>query len=176
MRDICRNKEKRMKIEEMISLLRRRFPKFSQKLLYDVDNKGNEFCEMIYPNESNPSMPITVSISESGCLISVGQISHVTGDRPIPIEHAISAMEDIIADRIVFVLGYNDGDDIGSGAPFMTELYAITGDVDDMSEELEKFIEKVKKPLKGIWRKLSSLKGRFVITDFSGSRFEEIIR
>ena len=165
-----------MKIEEMIGILRRRFPAFGQKVIYDTDRKGNEFCEIIYPNEKNPSMPITVSISEDGCLISVGQISHVTGDSPISVEQAVSAMEDIIADRIVFVLGYNDGDDIGLGAPFMTELYAITDDVDDMSEELEKFIEKVKKPLKGIWRKLSSLKGRFVITDFSGSRFEEIIR
>ena len=165
-----------MNIEEMIALLRRRFPAFGQKVIHDVDHRGNEFCEIIYPNEKNPSLPITVSINDDGCLISVGQISNVTGDRPISVDMAASAIEDIINDRVVFVLGFNDGDDIGSGAPFMTELYAITGDVDDMSEELEKFIEKIKKPVKGLWRKLTSLKGRFVITDFSGSRREEIIR
>ena len=165
-----------MNIEEMIALLRRHFPAFGQKVIHDVDHRGNEFCEIIYPNEKNPSMPITVSINDDGCLISVGQISNVTGDRPISVEQAVSAIDDITCDRVVFVLGFNDGDDIGSGAPFMTELYAITGDVDDMSEELEKFIEKINKPIRGIWRKLTSLKGRFLITNFSGSENRTIFR
>lgn len=165
-----------MNIDEKIEFLRKRYPAFGRKVLYDVDNKGNEFCEIIYPNEKNSMMPITVSISDDGCLLSVGQISNVTGDRPITVEQAASAIDDVISDRIVFVLGYSDDDDIGSGAPFMTEIYAITGEADDMSEELERFIEKISKPVKGIWRKLTSLKGRFIITDFSGKSRREIIR
>ena len=165
-----------MNIEEKIEFLRRRHPAFGRKVLYDVDNRGHEFCEMIYPNEQNPSMPITVSVDEKGCLISVGQISNVTGDHRISPEQAASAIDDIVNDKIIFVLGYADGIDIGSGAPFMTEIFAVTGEEDDMSEALEDFIAKISVPIKGLKRKLTRLKGRFVITDFSGSRHQEILR
>ena len=165
-----------MNIEEKIEFLRRRHPAFGRKVMRDVDNKGNDFCEIIYPNEKNPAMPIAVSISDAGCLISVGQISHVTGDYPISPEQAAAAIDDIISDRIVFVLGYSDDDDIGSGAPFMTDIYAITGGEDDMSDKLERFISKISTPVKGIVRKLTPLKGRFIITNFSGSENRTIIR
>ena len=163
-----------MNIEEKIEFLRRRHPAFGKKVLYDVDSKGNEFAEMIYPNENNPSMPITLSVSEDGCLVSVGQISNVTGNRPITAEQAASAIDDVINDRIVFVLGYKDDDDIGSGAPYLTDIYPVTCDVDDRQDELEAFIAKISVPVSGFWRKLTKLKGRFIITDFSGS-FSKII-
>lgn len=165
-----------MNIEEKIEYLRKCYPAFGKKVMYDVDNKGNDFCEIVYPNEKQPTMPITVNISEDGCLISVGQISNVTGDRPISPEQAYSAIADILNDRIIFVLGYDDKRDIGWGAPFMTRIFAITGDEDDMSEELEKFIDKISKPVTGFKRKLTQLKGRFIITDFSGSTHKTIIR
>ena len=165
-----------MNIEEKIEFLRKKYPEFGRKVIYDTDGKGNEFCEMVYPNEKNPMMPITVCVSEDGCLISVGQISHVTGYRPITVEQAASAIDDVVNDRIVFVLGYKDGDDIGSGAPYLTDLYPITGDVDDRSEALEAFIGKINTPVTGFKRKLTRLKGRFIIFNFSGSRREEIFR
>lgn len=165
-----------MNIEEKIEFLRKRHPAFGRRVLYDVDNKGNEFCEMIYPNEKNPAMPIAVSISEDGCLISVGQISNVTGRAPITVEQAASAIDDIVNDRIIFVLGYSDGVDIGSGAPFLTELFAITGGEDDMSADLEAFISKISKPVTGWKRRFTSLKGRFLITSFSGTQNKTIIR
>ena len=165
-----------MNIEEKIEFLRKRHPAFGRKVLYDVDNRGHEFCEMIYPNENNPMMPITISVDEKGCLISVGQISNVTGDRPISVEQAASAIDDIVNDKIIFVLGYADGIDIGSGAPFMTEIFAVTGEEDDMSEELEDLITKISTPVKGLRRKLTRLKGRFIITDFSGKGRREIVR
>ena len=165
-----------MNIEEKIEFLRKRHPAFGKKVLYDVDNRGHEFCEMIYPNEHNPSMPVTVSVDEKGCLISVGQISNVTGDNRISPEQAASAIDDIVNDRIIFVLGYADGIDIGSGAPFMTEIFAITGEEDDMSEALDDFIARISVPAKGFWRKLTRLKGRFIITDFSGKSRREITR
>ena len=165
-----------MNIEEKIEFLRKRHPAFGKKVLYDVDNRGREFCEMIYPNEHNPSMPVTVSVDEKGCLISVGQISNVTGDSRISPEQAASAIDDIVNDRIIFVLGYADGIDIGSGAPFMTEIFAITGEEDDMSEALEDLITRISTPVKGLRRKLTRLKGRFIITDFSGKSRREIVR
>lgn len=165
-----------MNIEEKVEFLRRRHPAFGKKVLYDVDAKGNEFCEMIYPNEKNPMMPITVSVSEDGCLISVGQISHVTGNRAITLEQAASAIDDIVGDRVVFVLGYKDGEDIGTGAPYLTDIYPVTGDVDDKRPELEAFIAKISTPVTGLKRKFTSLKGRFIITDFSGGVSKTILR
>ena len=165
-----------MNIEEKVEFLRKRHPAFGRRVLYDVDNKGNEFCEIIYPNEKNPMMPIAVSVSEEGCLVSVGQISNVTGHRPITVEQAASAIDDIVNDRIIFVLGYADGVDVGSGAPFLTELFAVTGGEDDMSADLEAFIAKISKPISGWKRRFASLKGRFVITSFSGAEDKVITR
>ena len=125
-----------MNIEEKIEFLRKKHPKFSRRVMHDVDDKGNEFCEIIYPNDNNPMMPIAVSVSDEGCLISVGKYPNVTGDYPITVEQACSAIDDVINDRIVFVFGYEDIDDEG-GAPFMTEIFPITGMEDDESEELE---------------------------------------
>ena len=79
-------------------------------------------------------------------------------------------------DKIIFVLGYADDVDVGSGAPFMTEIFAITGEEDDMSEELEDLITRISTPVKGLRRKLTRLKGRFIITDFSGKSRREITR
>lgn len=165
-----------MNIEEKTEFLRKRHPAFGKKVMHDIDNKGNEFCEIIYPNTYQPNMPIAVSISDEGCLISVGQISNVTGDVPISVDQACSAIEDIISDKIIFVLGFADEDDLGSGSPFMTQIFAITGGEDDMSRDFEKFMAKISKPVIGFKRKLTRLKGRFIITDFSGKVSKTIFR
>lgn len=165
-----------MKIEEKIDYLRRRHPSFAKRVLNDVDGKGNEFSEIIYPNKDQEMMPITVAVSDEGCLISVGKIANVTGDYPITHEQAASAIDDIINDRIVFVLGYGEDDDTMSGSPFLTEIFPITGDVDDAEGELEELIKKLSTPLTGFKRKISKLKGRFLITSFSGSRNKIIVR
>ncbi len=165
-----------MNIEEKIEYLRKKHPAFGRKVLYDADRHGNEFCEMVYPNENNPSIPITVSVSDDGCLVSVGQISNVTGSRPITVEQAASAIDDVVNDRIVFVLGFKGDDDVGSGAPFLTDIYPVTGDVDDRSAELEAFISKISTPVTGFKRKMTRLKGRFLIFNFSGNTQKEIFR
>ncbi|MBQ3012123.1 MAG: hypothetical protein IJD74_01125 [Clostridia bacterium] len=165
-----------MNIEEKIEYLRRALPALDRRTIYDVDNRGEEFCEIIYPNKLQPTMPIAVSISERGCLISVGQISDVVGSFPITPEQAVSAINDIISDKIVFVLGFADEDDIGFGAPFFTQIFPITGEEDDMSEELEAFVKKIEAPLSKWKRKLTRFKGRFVITNFSGSENRVIFR
>lgn len=165
-----------MKIEEKIEYIRRHHPNFGRQAIYDVDNRGNEFCELIYPNEHQPLMPIAVSVSDEGCFVSFGQISNVTGERPISHQQAVEAIDDIISDRIVFVLGYAEEDDIGSGAPFFTQIFALTGGEDDMREELDRFVFKISTPITGWKRKLTRLKGRFIITNFSGSENKTIFR
>ncbi len=165
-----------MKIDEQIAYLRRIHHGFSKQVLYDADARGNEFCELIYPNATKPEMPIAVAISEEGCLISVGKVTNVTGDRPIPCEHAASAIRDILDDKILFVLGYEEEDDTFAAAPFFSQIYALTGGVDDMQQSFEKLIRRLETPVAGLKRKLTRLKGRFLILNFSGSRDRIIIR
>ena len=164
-----------MNIEEKIEFLRKKHPKFERRIMWDVDNHGNEFAEIIYPNGSDPLLPVTVAVSNEGCLISVGKVSHVTGDYPITVEQAVEAIDDIVSDRIIFVLGYADGND-GEGAPFMAEIFPITGGEDDKSEDLQRFTEKISTPVTGFRRKLTRLKGRFLIFNFSGSENKTITR
>ena len=165
-----------MNIDGRTEYLKKIYPLLELRIMYDTDERGNNFNELVYPNKSQPNMPLTITVSDEGCLISVGQIANVTGDYPISHEQAKEAIDDIINDRIIFALGYGDDDDIGFGAPFMTEIFAITGDVDDMSEELEGFIKKISTPLSRFKRRFARLKGRFVITDFSGGRNQIILR
>lgn len=165
-----------MNLDLSTEFLRKRFPKLELVANHDEDNRGNLFNELIYPNEHQPNMPVAVTVSDEGCLVSVGQIANVTGNRPISCAQAAAAIDDIINDRIVFVLGYRDDDSIGFGSPFMTDIYAITGDVDDMSDALDRFIEKLRTPLSPFKRRFSLLKGRFIISDFSGEKKQTIFR
>lgn len=165
-----------MKIDEQLDIIRRKHPKFGRQAIYDVDLRGVEFCEIIYPNAAQPLMPITVSVSEDGCLVSVGKISNVTGDRPITAAQACEAISDIISDKVAFVLGYPEDDDTLSGPPFMTEIFPLTGEVDDTSADFDKFIAKLSTPVTGFKRKLTKLKGSFLVTDFSGGRNKIIVR
>ncbi len=165
-----------MNINESIEYLQKQFPSFDRKVFRDIDRHGSEFCEMVMPNKALPSMPLTIHISDDGCSISVGQIENVTGSNKMIPKSAACAISDIISDKIVFVLGYKDEDDIGFGKPFMTEIYALTGADDDMSEEYERFIHKISTPLTKFSRVFSSLKGRFLIMNFSGSLNKTITR
>ena len=46
----------------------------------------------------------------------------------------------------------------------------------DAGQRLDRFLAKIKTPVDGWKRKLTRLKGRFIITNFSGNRNEEIHR
>ena len=165
-----------MTLDEKILYLQKAHAPFGKKVIRDVDARGNDFCELIYPNEKNPRFPITLSVSDDGCIISVGQIPNVTGKAPITVEQASDAIDDIISDKIIFVLGYHGEDDVGEGKPYLTEIFALTGNDDDMQEDYDRFIEKISTPIKGLKRKLTRLKGRFIITNFSGSIDQTIER
>jgi hypothetical protein len=165
-----------MTLDEKILYLQKAHAPFGKRVIRDVDSHGNDFCELIYPNEKNPRFPITLSVSDDGCIISVGQIPNVTGKVPITVEQASDAIDDIISDKIIFVLGYHGEDDVGEGKPYLTEIFALTGNDDDMQEDYDRFIEKISTPIKGLKRKLTRLKGRFIITNFSGSIDQTIER
>lgn len=166
-----------MKIAEQISYLQLKNPAFDRQVIHDVDNRGNEFCEMIMPNAKKPNAPLTVTVTERGCSVSVGQFEDVANSNTMTPEQVCAAIKDIKDDKIIFVLAYRDKDsDTGFGAPFFSRIFAITGGNDDMSEEYDSFITKISTPLTKFSRFFTSLKGRFVIFNYSGSIDREIIR
>ena len=149
---------------------------FERDVIYDTDRRGESFCELIIKNSSLPSYPITVTATEDGCSVSVGNFANVTGSKKMTPEQTLAAIEDIMADKIIFVLGYRDDDDIGFGSPFFSRIFALTGGEDDMSEEYEEFFRTINKPINKMLRPLHSLKGRFLIFNFSGDVNQTIIR
>lgn len=165
-----------MTVEEKVRYISERCPALAKKINRDSDARGNVFFDMIAENESEPSMPLTVSVSDNGCILSVGMIGNITGGRPISCEAAIIAVDDVISGKIVFVTGYKGKDTYGVDKPFMTQIFALTGREDDMSEEYERFKEQLSKPLSKIGRIFTALKGRFVITNYTGDIKFEISR
>ena len=165
-----------MTVDEMSLLLQNSFPKLDSRVINDVDRHGNEFRELILSDNDKNSPPIAVHICEDGCSVSVGQFEDVTGSRNMSAEQTRGAIEDIINNKIIFVIAYRDEDDVGFGKPFFQRIFAVTGDCDDMSREYEDFIRTIQKPLSPFARRFTSLKGRFIIFNFSGSLNTTITR
>jgi hypothetical protein len=158
-----------MTVEQSVEYLLLHQRRFERNGIWDKDRRGRDFCELIIKNPDQPSFPITVTVTENGCCVSVGQFEDVAdSDRMTP-DQAIAAINDILSDKIIFVLAYKKEDDIGFGTPYFSRIFAITGENDDMSEDYEKFIAQISTPVKKIFRPLTALKGRFVIFNFSGS-------
>ncbi len=150
--------------------------RFERDAIYDTDKRGEEFCELIIKNETNPSYPITVTVTDGGCSLSVGNFSNVTDSKRMTPDQTLSAIEDIIEDKIIFALGYRENDDIGFGSPFFSRIFALTGGEDDMGKEYDEFVKTISTPINKKLRFLYSMKGRFLIFNFSGSLQKTIIR
>jgi len=165
-----------MTVEQISEYFLSRSNRFERDVIYDTDKHGDEFCELVIKNKYLPSYPITVTATEAGCSISVGNFADVTGSKKMTPDQTLYAIEDIIADKIVFVLGYREDDDIGFGSPFFSRVFALTDGKDDMKEEFESFIKTISKPINKKLRFFYSLKGKFKIFTFSGSVNKSIIR
>lgn len=165
-----------MTTEEKVKYLTDCYPDFAKRTIRDKDARGNVFFDLIMENRHNPSYPLTVNVREDGCVISVGPIENVTGGKPISHETAVSAIADIIEDRVVFVTAFGKKETYGVDTPSFTQIFALTGREDDMKQEYDMFIEKISKPISKFGRIFTSLKGRFIITNFSGSVSLEINR
>ena len=150
--------------------------RFERDVIHDVDRHGDSFCELIIKNDSNPSYPITVTVTDDGCSLSVGNFSNVTGNKKMSPDQTLGAIEDIIEDKIIFVLGYHGDDDIGFGSPFFSRIFALTGADDDMEDDYNEFIQTISSPINKKLRFFYSLKGRFLIFNYSGSLNKTIIR
>ena len=165
-----------MTIEDTISALRRAYPDISKKVTYDVDKKGRDFCELILPNENNENMPITITVNSNGCLISAGRMLNISGNNEMTAQSAISAIEDILNDRIVFVYKYKNNEDFDDRKILDSGFFVLTGREDDTSGEFYDLVKKIEAPIKNKFDKLfSRYVGVFEILSFSGS-FNRIIK
>lgn len=165
-----------MTAEQSVEYLLSHSRLFDRQVIRDTDRRGRDFCEMIIKNEKQPSLPITVTVTDDGCSVSVGQFEDVAGSDRMTPEEVLAAIDDIMADKIIFVLAYKDEDDIGFGAPYFSRVFALTGGHDDMSAEYEQFLAKISTPIKKILRPVTALKGRFVIFNYSGSVNKTVVR
>ena len=165
-----------MTLEEKVRYITSKHPDFAKRTIRDEDAHGNVFYDMIMENEKNPSMPITLSINDDGCTLSVGIIGNVTGGKSISHDVALSAIDDIISGKVLFVMGYSGKDTYGVDKPHMTQIFALTGREDDMTKEYEAFREKLSKPLSKFGRLFTKIKGKFIITDYHGNTKLEITR
>ncbi len=156
-----------MTIEDSISYLRRQFPSISQRVTYDVDAHGEDFCEIFLPNEQNQNLPITITVYTDGCLFSVGRMHNVMGNKPISTEVCASAIRDVIQDKIVFVFGYKNEEEYDNSKAFFHRFFALTGREDDMSDEYYDFLENLKKKPSWLEKKFSKMTGIFEFSTFS---------
>lgn len=165
-----------MTVEQSVEYLLSHSKLFDRGIIRDTDRRGNDFCEMIIKNETQPSFPITVCVTEKGCSLSVGQFENITDSESMTPDEILSAIDDVITDKIIFVLAYKNDDDIGFGTPYFSRIFALTGGQDDMSVEYDDFLARISKPVKKFLRPITSLKGRFFIFNFSGSIKKTITR
>ncbi len=165
-----------MKPEEFASALQRKFSAFGNKTIYDKTPKGEDFCELVYPNKNQLAYPLTVTVFEDGALLSFGSLEDITGGKRLSLDETLQATQDIVGDKIVFTLCYENTEKQSDGKISDRRIFALTGDADDMQSEYDKFIEQLKKPI-GRWpRFLTPLKGIFVFVNFSGSVNFELCR
>lgn len=165
-----------MTVEQTAEYIQSQCRYFEKGIIYDKDRHGRAFCELIIKNSAEENLPLTLTVTEDGCSLSVGQLSNVTGSTRMKAEEALAAIEDIISDKIIFVLAYKDDDDLGFGAPYFSRVFALTGGNDDMSEEYDDFLKQISRPVKNLLRPFVSLKGRFFIFNFSGTVKKTVIR
>ena len=165
-----------MTIEETIGFFRRKFSKIPQRVAYDADERGEDFCEIFFPNEINKNLPISVLINDGGCFLSVGRLQNVMGDSPVAPEVCESAIRDVVEDRIVFVFGYKNEDDFNESKVFFSRFFALTGREDDMSAEYEKFLLTLEKKPSWFEKKFSKKVGIFEISTYSQAEAKIIKR
>lgn len=158
-----------MTAEQSVEYLLSHSRLFEKGIIRDQDRRGRDFCEMIIKNEHQPSLPITVTVTDDGCCVSVGQFEDVASSTRMTPDETLAAIDDIINDKIIFVLAYKDEDDIGFGAPYFSRVFALTGGEDDMSADYEQFLVKISTPIKKFLRPITALKGRFLVFNYSGS-------
>lgn len=157
-----------MKPEEFAQQLLKSYPAFGKKIIYDVTARGEDFCEIVYPNTVLPTFPITVTVYEDGALLSFGNAEDITGGTRLSLEETSQAIADITEDKTVFSLRYKNSEAYEDGRLSGVELFLLSGDEGDMSEEYEKYLATLNVKPGRLGRLFTSRKGIFRILTFTG--------
>lgn len=155
--------QSRRKTEEGVALLVRRYPALAAHMRYDTDAHGNAFCELTLPNTQNPAEPLTVQVTEDGCLLSFGAVEEVTGNAPIPAERMADAMADILSDRVIFLSVYKNEDAMLARKASLCRVYRA----DDPA--LDALTARLSAPPRLFDRLFSPYRGLVTLTTFSGA-------
>lgn len=165
-----------MKPEDFALELQKRFAGFGKRIIYDVTARGEDFCEMVYSNTALPSFPLTVTVYSDGTLLSFGNAENITSDVRLDTDETIAAIDDIINDRMIFVLRYANQQKREDGKIADAQIFLVTGEDGDMSEEYKKYIARLQKKPSCLGRLLTTRRGIFRVLSFSGKTNIEIQR
>lgn len=169
----------RFTLDEYASLLTRTFsPKFPRddrpRAVTDTTEKGEEVLEFILPHPSDGRFSASLTVSAArgyvtACALWFGQAEVASSLSP---EDALSAVTEIIEDRIVAVVRYKNQDayDNRRKAPSPSEwLYQMPDDED----ELNRMLDKLRKPASFMEKLSGKYVGVFELYRWSGSEVIE---
>ena len=163
--------------DEFTSLLTRTFAAYQPRTVRDTDPKGVPVIEWMLPNPHDPRFSVSLQLRSGRayvdtCSLWFGQIElsgHMSTDA------VVSAIEEIISDRVVAILRYRNRDAYENHRPSTKKwLYQLTDDEDDESAELEDMKARLRSAPTLTERISGKLLGTFEV--FSWSESEVISR
>jgi len=166
-------------LEEFSSHLTRSLSRHRPRTVTDVTPKGRRVLEFILPHPTEPRFSVSLQAEEiqgyvEKCTLWFGQ-AEITG--ALPPEDAVSAIEEIAADRVVAIVRYKnrsayDDHRKVTSAPCQW-IYQFTGDGDDDTAAFERMVERLRSPASAWERFRGQYVGVFEIIRWSGSEVLE---
>ena len=167
-------------IEEFATLLTRTYmTRFRgdhhPRTVTDVTDKGEEVLEFILPNPEDRRFSVSLQTgtyrgSASDCTLYFGQ-AEVT--RRLAPEEAVSAMEEILADRIVAVVRYKNQNAYENRRKVNATPSEWLYQLPDDAEALERMLDKLRKPASLLEKLSGKYVGVFEVYRWSGSEVIE---
>lgn len=167
-------------LPEYAALLTRTFtPRFPRddrpRAVSDVTDKGEETLEFILPHPEDGRFSVSLTAhSQRGavafCDLRFGQAEVASRLDP---EEAISAIEEVISDRIVAIVRYKDRDAYDDCRKVSTAPMEWLYQMPDDEAELTAMLEKLKKPATFFEKVSGKYVGVFEVYRWSGSEVIE---
>ena len=136
-------------LDEYATLLARTFAPYRPRVIKDVTDKGVEVMEFILPHPQNPRFSVSLQASETRgfvetCALWFGQ-AEISGR--MDVDMVVSAIEEIVSDRVVAVLRYKNQDAFDNHRPSGKQwLYQLSDDEDDDTPRLEAMKQRLQSP------------------------------
>lgn len=127
-------------IDEFAVLLTKAFAPYHPRVIKDTNDKGGSIMEFVLPNPEHPRFAVSLQVREDKgyadtCSLWFGQVE-ISGY--MDIHSVVSAIEEIISDRVVVILRYKNQNAYDDHRPSSRKwMYQLTDDEDDDSAALE---------------------------------------